>query len=252
MRGDVNAVELYQDREFLLRLGYGMMDVPVGSTGDVGFEDVRKYSYLEDEEEDPKLYRRRVFNLIGRYYQNDLAKILWHKFKEHQIHLHEREGWELCLAEAAQDWLERYGHEFFKSWTLEQPYVPFRLRNHSEPHRGWLEVGAAQLAPQWRELIEVGFGLDAILLAIVLEGGKRGRQGYLRLVARLSGHRIKDRAELEKRQQEIEQLQRQISRQTGQEISWRAATLEYFRRLNLVAEIEGKSLPHSLLSSSAC
>ena len=62
MRGDINAIELYKDREFLTRVGYGIMDVPVGSTGDVGFEDVLKFSYLESQEEDPKLFRRRVLN----------------------------------------------------------------------------------------------------------------------------------------------------------------------------------------------
>ena len=54
MRGDINATELYQDREFLTRVGMGIYDIEFGSNGNVGFEDVFKFSYVENEEEDPK------------------------------------------------------------------------------------------------------------------------------------------------------------------------------------------------------
>lgn len=247
MRGDINAVELYQDKEFLQRVGYGLMDVPVGSTGDVGFEDVLKFSYLGGQEEDPKLYRRRVFNLVGRYYPNDLAKALWEKFIEYRIHLHEREGWELSLEEAAQRWLAEYGHNFLKEWALARPYQSFRLRNHAEPRRGWPEVLASRIAPQWRELTEAGFKLAPILLASLLEKGHRGPHLYLRVVARLSGHRIHSEEEATQRQREVDQLADYLSERTGYRFDPRTATIEYYRRLNLLAEIEGKSLPQSTL-----
>jgi hypothetical protein len=55
----------------------------------------------------------------------------------------------------------------------------------------------------------------------------------------LSGHRIHDQAELHKRLREIMHLDRQVSRKLGYNFGIRAATIEYYRRLNLVAEIEG-------------
>lgn len=252
MRGDINATELYKDREFLTRVGYGIMDVPVGSTGDVGFEDVLKYSYLEAHEEDPKLFRRRVFELIGRYYPNDLAKALWHKFIEHQINLHERQGWELSLKEAAQNWLEQDSHNFLKDWTLAQPYVPFRLRNQAEPRRSWVELAAVKLAPQCRELSEVGFRVGAIAWATLVEAQHGKEHFYLRVVARLNGHRILSIAEARQRMSEIEHLKKHLKEQSGYEISGRDAIIEYYRRLNLVAEFEGKALEHSMLAATAC
>ncbi len=243
MRGDINAIEVYQDRKFQTQLGYGIFDVPVGSTGDVGFEDVLKFSYVGSEEEDPKLYRRKVFQLVGHYYPNDLARILWARFAEHQAFLHEQTGVEISLEESAKSWLQIYGHSFFKVWALRQPEVPFRMRNGAEPQRGWIEVGACQLIPAWRELIEAGFSLDTIALANLTEraiGRNRGQKHYLRVVARLSGHRVKDEAELQKRQREIEQLEKYLSKQSGYEWGIREATIEYYRRLSLVAEIESK------------
>jgi hypothetical protein len=99
------------------------------------------------------------------------------------------------------------------------------------------------LTPGWRDLLAAGFSLPAILLAMAIEF-PRGRQcskreRYTRVVARLSGHRIHDQAELNKRIREIIQLDRQVSRKVGYNIGIRAATIEYYRRLNLVAEIEG-------------
>lgn len=257
MRGDINATELYQDREFLLRVGYGIYDVPFGSGGGVGFEDVHNFSYVSDksQEEDPKLYRRKVFNLVGRYYPNDLARALWQKFYEYQGHLSRKQRREVGLEEAAQEWLEHYGHDYFKAWAFQQQEVPFRMRNQAEPARGWVEVAVCQVWPQWRELVAAGFNLPVILLASMLEmSHSKGRRDehYLRVVARVSGHRIKEQAELEKRRYEIEQLEAYLSKLLGEKVDTRVATIEYYRRLNLVAEIEGQPLGHSRVSAPAC
>jgi hypothetical protein len=243
MRGDINAQELYQDRDFLTRVGLGIQDIEFGTNGSVGFEDVFKFSYVENEEEDPKLYRRKVFNLIGRYYTNEVARTLWARFHECQALLSELEGRPLSLAEAADRWLTEYGHDFFKAWALRASEVPFRMRNQPEPHLGWVDVAAFWVTPGWRDLLAAGFSLPAILLAMAIEfpGGRQcsKRERYTRVVARLSGHRIHDQAELHKRIREIIQLDRQVSRKVGYNIGIRAATIEYYRRLNLVAEIEG-------------
>lgn len=242
MRGDITATELYQDQEFLTRIGLGIYDIEFGSNGNVGFEDVFKFSYVENEEEDPKLYRRKVYNLTGKYYTNELARILWARFHESQALLSEMDGREVSLEEAAQRWLQDHGHDFFKSWALRVTEVPFRMRNQAEPALGFIDLLALWLAPMWRELLEAGFNLPTILLAMALElphknKGTR-RERYTRLVARLSGHNIHSQAEMQKRIKEIKQLARLLSRQIGHNVGSRAATIEYYRRLNLVAEIE--------------
>ncbi len=247
MRGDINATELYQDQEFLARVGLGIYDIEFGASGNVGFEDVFKFSYVENEEEDPKLYRRKVYKLTGKYYTNDLARILWARFNESRALLSEVEGRELSLEEAAQRWLQDHGHDFFKSWALRAAEVPFRMRNQAEPTLGWVDVLAFRLAPMWRELLEAGFSLPTILFTMALEFPRRKqgtrRERYTRLVARLSGHHIHDQAEMQKRIREIKQLARLLSRQVGHNIGSRAATIEYYRRLNLVAEIESAPAP---------
>lgn len=249
MRGDINATELYTNREFLVRVGLGIYDVEVGTTGGVGFEDVRRFSYVEDQEQDPKLFRRKVFELVGRYYPNDLAKALWAEFRVHQAELRGQTGLNVSLEEAARRWLEQHGHEFLKAWAFRQESVPFRMRNQAEPHRGWLAVAACRVAPQWRELLEAGFSLPAILVVALLE---MRAKSYLRVVARLSGHRVENLAEQHKREAEIDQLAEYLNQQAGYDIGRRAATIEYYRRLTLLAEIEGKHLNSSILWASAC
>lgn len=254
MRGDINATELYQDREFLTRVGLGIYDIGFGSNGNVGFEDVFKFSYVENEEEDPKLYRRKVYNLTGKYYTNDLARILWARFHESRALLSEKENRELSLEEAAQRWLQDYGHDFFKGWALHAAEVPFRMRNQAELDLGMVDIVALRLTPMWRELLEAGFTLPTILFTMLLEFPKREqgtkRERYTRLVARLSGHQVHDQAEMNKRIREIKQLGRQLSRQIGHNVGSRAATIEYYRRLNLAAEIEEP--PTALEFSVAC
>lgn len=243
MRGDIKAAELYQDRDFLTRVGLGIYDIEFGSNGNVGFEDVFKFSYVENEEVDPKLFRRKVFNLTGKYYNNDVAQTLWARFHECRALLSEIEGRQLSLEEAAQRWLRDYGHDFFKAWALQATEVPFRMRNQAEPSLGYVDVAALWLTPMWRELIEAGFSLPAILLGMAMEFPRKNhgtkRERYTRLVSRLSGHRICDDEVLYKRIWEIKQLRRMISRQVGHNIGTRVATIEYYRRLNLVADIEG-------------
>lgn len=242
MRGDINAAELYEDREFLTRVGLGIYDVEFGSNGNVGFEDVFKFSYVENEGIDPKLYRRKVFNLVGRYYNNDVAQALWVRFHEYQALMSKMENRQVSLKEAADQWLQEYGHDFFKTWALQTAEVPFRMRYHNEPNLSWAEVVALRVTPIWRELLEAGFTVPAILLALAIEFPKRKkgtlRERYTRLVARLSGFQIKDQAEMNKRIREIKLLRRLINRQVGHNIGTRAATIEYYRRLNLVAYIE--------------
>jgi len=166
-RGDITADEVYKDREMLNRLGYGIFDVAWGKSG-VGFENVRDFSYVVAQDKDPKIYRRKVFELLDRYYDNDLAKAMWYKFIDHKWVMSERVGQEVDLKTAAQDWFDTHGHAFLKEWTFRLPEVPNRIRYQAEPNRGFLGIMAGFLRRDLRELLEAGFSVTDIAKAAVL------------------------------------------------------------------------------------
>lgn len=171
--GDINANEVYNDREMLNRLGYGIFDVNWGQNG-VGFENVKDFSYVVAQDEDPKLYRRKVFNLTGQYFPNALAKMLWDKFIDHKWVLSERAGYEIGLKEAAEDWLNKYGHDFLKEWTFKQPEVPTRIRNQAEPGGDMLSIVTGLILPNLRELLTAGFSVTDIARAAISEAVSPG------------------------------------------------------------------------------
>ncbi|OJV93686.1 MAG: hypothetical protein BGO39_15335 [Chloroflexi bacterium 54-19] len=170
--GDINASEIYQDREMLNRLGYGIFDVNWGQNG-VGFENVRDFSYVVAQDEDPKLYRRKVFTLTGHYFPNNLAKVLWDKFIDHKWVLSERAGHEIDLKTAAEDWLKNYSHAFLKDWTFNQQEIPERIRSSAEG-QGMLDVVTGLLLPNLRELLNSGFSVTDVARAAIAEAIKPG------------------------------------------------------------------------------
>jgi hypothetical protein len=241
MHGDINATELYQDTAFLERVGMGMLDVPFGSSGAVGFEDVVRFSYLNAEQMDPKLYRRKVFELTGHYYPNDLAVTLWSEFAAYQNYLQKKSGQEFELRSVATDWLNLYGHDFIKQWALHRPEVAFRIRNLSEPRLSWLTVLVVMTVPAWRELIQTGFNPLKVAFTSLFTMGKKGNDQYLHLVARLSKLPICSDEDARNALIEVKLLEQQLRDPDGNKVSFRAATIEYFRRLKLVVELEDKS-----------
>jgi hypothetical protein len=162
--GDITAGEVFEDREMLNRLGYGIFDLAWGRDG-VGFENVHDFSYVVGENKDPKIYRRKVFEIMGRYYDNDLAKAIWNKFIEHKWVLSEQVGHEIDLRTAAHDWFKNYGHAFLKEWTFRRPEVPKRIRNQREPRKGLLSIVAGFLLPDLRDLLDAGFSVTDIVKA---------------------------------------------------------------------------------------
>lgn len=165
-QGDITADEVYKDREMLERLGYGILDVAWGDSG-AGFENIRDFSYVISPNQDPKMYRRLVFELLDRYFDNALAKAMWDKFIDHKWVLSEQAGKEIDLATAAKDWFEEHGHAFLKDWTFRQAVVPERIRYTSEPRKDFTGVVAGFLFPDLRELLDAGFTVTDIALAAV-------------------------------------------------------------------------------------
>ncbi len=166
--GDITADEVYADRQMLERLGYGIFDVTWGSAG-VGFENIKDFSYVVTQDKDPKLYRRRVFDLTGHYYPNELAKQIWNKVIDHKWVLSEQAGREIDLRQAAQDWYQQHGHAFLKEWTFRQAEIPNRIRNRSEPQKGLLGLVAHRLMPNLRELLDAGFTVTDLARAAIVE-----------------------------------------------------------------------------------
>ncbi len=163
-RGDITAGEVFEDREMLNRLGYGIFDLAWGTSG-VGFENVRDFTYVIGQDKDPKIYRLKVYELLGRYYDNTLAKALWNKIIEHKWVLSERAEKEIDLKTAAVDWFQNYGHPFLKDWTFRRAQVPNRIRNKAEARVSALGSMAGYLVPNLRELLENGFTVTDIIKA---------------------------------------------------------------------------------------
>jgi hypothetical protein len=134
--GDIRAGEVFKDRELLNRLGYGIMDVEWGK-GEIGSENILDFSYIIAQDQDPKFYRRLVYDLTGRYFSNDLGKEIWDKFIEHKWVLSERANREIDLKTAAEDWLTHYSHDFLKEWTFSHPVLTTRIRSAHHAEAGW-------------------------------------------------------------------------------------------------------------------
>ncbi len=282
-RGDIDANEVYADQEMLNRLGYGIFDVTFGKSG-VGFENVKDFSYVIAQDKDPKLYRGKVYDLIGRYFSNKLAKAVWDEFINHKWVLSERAGYEVDLQTAARDWFEQHGHDFLKTWTFRQEEIPNRIRNEREPQRGSVSLVTGLLIPHVRELLKAGFSVGDVAWAALREAvpsgvwksvdGKTKRRRlnltprlphrkaekesdpryytikklapedlkdglyYVRLVAKLTGHEPQSPEEAERRWHEILEHKWYLSERAGHDVGLRVAALDYFRRLNLLQEVE--------------
>ncbi len=281
MPKDVTAADVYADRELLNRLGYGIFDVQFTKDGSIGSENIHDFTYLVAQDDDPRLYRRKIFELVGRYYPNKSAKQIWDKMVDHKWVLSEQLGHEVDLKTAAEDWIKKYSHDFLKEWTFQQPKVPFRIRSHHEPRKSWLGVVTGYIFPNLRELLDAGFTVTDIIVGTAKEAnpvkslklqkkrsplrliGKKADKTaetaastgekyfvvqrtpphnsdffYIRLVANLTGHEIKKEDEAAKRWREILEHKWYMSEREGHDVGLRAAAVDYYRRLNFLAEAE--------------
>ncbi len=305
MRGDIRATDVFKDRELLNLLGWGIMDVEWGK-GEIGSENIRNFSYVVAQDQDAKFYRRMVYDLIGRYFANDLARDLWNKFIDHKWVLSEREGREINLKVAAQDWMQNYSHDFLKRWTFTHPVPTGRIRNVSEPNRGLMGSMASQVVPPLGDLLDSGFSVVNVVGAAIRESiplrasravreaaeltddlltptpkprrpsimghflrflnpsksrvaRSKNRHGdqktdpmlvlskvepehrglyYVRLLANLTGHHFKNHTEAAHYWREVLEHKWYMSEQVNQDVGLRRAALDYFRRLNMLEQVE--------------
>ena len=234
----MNASEVLANRDLLNRLGYGIFDLAWGSSG-YGFENVRNFSYVIAPDFDPKIYRHKVFEATGHYYNNQLAREVWYKLLAHKIKLCREAGHEIELKTVAQDWLANYSHAFFKEWTFHQAEIPTRIRYWQEPNEKWSGVIFGHLVPQVKILLDAGFRLSEIIrAAFIALKPERGGVYYMRLVANLLGYTLSTPEETEKTWYEIQNHKQYLDRQQGREVGFHEAILDYYRRLNLLLAIE--------------
>jgi Domain of unknown function (DUF4032) len=186
--GDITAGEIYKDRQLLERLGYGIYDVNFGPDGGVGFENVKDFTYVVAQDQDPKFYRQKVYDMVGRYYPNNLAKAIWNKFIDHKWVMSERAGYEVPVQTAAQDWMENHSHDFLKEWTFNQADVPTRIRNEREPRRSFVNIIAGALIPRWRELLDAGFTVTDVAKVALEEAALPGKWKKAGLVKVIKPH----------------------------------------------------------------
>lgn len=321
MPGEVRYGEVYKDREMLNRLGYGIMDIEWGK-GEIGSENIRNFSYVVAQDQDPKFYRRMVYDLVGRYFSNDLAKAIWDKFIEHKWVLSERAHRDVGLKVAGDDWIKNYSHDFLKEWTFTHPVPTTRIRGIHEANRGAIGSVASLVIPPLGDLLDSGFSVinvagAAMRESLPLQGTRKfhpefdidgdgsvqfsptpaaeniespeaqkeatektsrptigvhflrfinpfnsrrqrfrnknhvrpafvvkrvapdhGGLYYVRLLANLTGHHVTNRAEAEHYWREVLENKWYMSERVGHDVGLRTAALDYFRRLNLLEQVE--------------
>lgn len=236
--GDINASEVLVQRDLLNRLGYGIFDLEWGTSG-YGFENVKNFSYVVEPDIDPKIYRHKVFEMTGHYYEIQLAREMWYEFLRHKLAMSQAAGRDVDLKTAAQDWFNRHSHAFLKDWAFHQATAPLRFRSRSEPRKNKSAIVIGGLFPGLRELLDAGFEVrDIIGAAWKARKPYRGGMFYMRLVAGLTGHLFTTTEEAQRCWQEILEHRQYLEKKAGQAVDLRRAILDYYRRLSLLEEIE--------------
>jgi hypothetical protein len=265
-RGDITAGQVFQDRQMLNRLGYGIFDVAWGKDW-IGSENVRDFTYVVEPDIDPKIYRHKVYEVIGRYFNNDLAKELWYKFLQHKLEMSAAAGQEIELKQAALDWFTTNSYPYLKEWVFKQRQIPERIRDQPEPSRSWTAVSLGLLLPGLGELVKAGFTIPAIIGATLratlplrkkatitknfgttkiippklspssVSSRKRGRF-YMRVVGQLIGYPVRTVQEARQQWSEILAHWAYLNKQSELPTSLQAATLDYYRRLAFLEAVE--------------
>lgn len=240
------APEIYKDKALLDRLGYGIMDVESSSGGPVGFEDVRNFAYTTDPQQNPHYYRDQLHRVTGRYYPDNLSRLLWQGILEYKLGQEQATGERLCLELAAKQYFEGPAHKFIREWCFQtdQP-LPTRLNNWPEANITIVSSFVRRFVPGLRPLIEAGFNFGDILRATFRQKAaitplfsNFQSKLFASLLARLTGHPWCSYHDAERGWLEILENQQRLENRLGKEVSIRQATLDYFQRLNLLERVE--------------
>lgn len=245
VRGNIRASDVAKDRELLNRLGYGVLDVQTES-GDVGFEDVRRYSYLVAPELSPRATARRLRDILGRPFSEEEARAAWDEILRYKLKRLRETGENVPIEQAAREWDQKYGFGFRRRWYLTRPepgekrYVP----GAHERSPGAVARIAGRILPELKPLLEAGFSVSDILTIaarnplqsarLVLRKVPRRERDrhYVQLVADITGWTLPPE-QAEKVWEEALRHKLYVKEHLGQDISMERAVVDYVKRLRL-------------------
>jgi hypothetical protein len=226
------------------RLGYGVLDVQTDSG--VGFEDVRRYSYVVDPELSPRATAIRLQKLLGRPFTEREARAAWDEILEFKLRRVRETGEDLSIEQAAREWDERYGLAFRRRWYLTQPEPGQRkyLPGGRERRPGPVGKVAGAVMPELAPLLESGFSVadvlgaakakprDAVRLVLRRVPKSERARHYVRLIAKLTGWQLSNE-EAERVWVEVLKHKVRLSRRYGQDVPVERALVDYFKRMRL-------------------
>jgi len=244
VQGDVTASQVADDQELLDRLGYGILDIQ--SESGVGFEDVRRFTYVVDSARNPRAKAAQLQSLLGRPFTEREARAAWLEIVEYKARKLEDTDEEIPIEDAAREWNERHGFAFRRRWSLSSPEAEARQYIPGARERSPGAVGkvAGRALPELRPLLEAGFSVIDVLAEAVrepfrstrlaLRGVRREERSkhYVRLVSNLTGWTLSEE-EAERVWAEALKHKVHLSDKLGHEVSMERAVVDYFKRLRL-------------------
>lgn len=242
MNPQPTAVAVAGDRVLRGRLGYSILDLESGSG--MGFEDVRRYSYLASPELSPRATAALLRRLLGRPVTEREARATLAEIRDYGRGRGEA-GADMPLDRAAREWEARRGYAFRRRWSLADPEFGRRLYLP-----GGREVGPGMLGrlvgsalPGLRPLLGGGFGTVSVLARAAREllpytsealGGvpapERSARYHARLVGGLTGWPL-SADEAERVGDRVLEHTVRLREREGRDVPVGRATADYFRRL---------------------
>lgn len=244
MPTDPKASQVARDRELLDRLGYGVLDIQ--SESGVGFEDVRRYTYLVEPELSPRATAQHLRQLLGRPFSEREARAAWDEILKYKARKVSETGEDLPIEQAAREWDEQFGFAFRRRWFLTRPEPETRTYIPGARERGPGPVGRVTglALPELRPLLDAGFTVTDVLfeaakkpvrsarLALIRVPKRDRSKYYVRLVANLTGWTLSPE-EAEEVWAEALKHKVYLSEKLGHDVSMERAVVDYFKRVRL-------------------
>ncbi len=242
MNPQPTAADVARDPVLRRRLGHSILDLE--SRSGVGFEDVRRYSYLASPELSPRATAALLRRLLDRPMSEREARTVLAQIREYGRGRGEA-GEDLPLEQAAREWDELCGYAFRRRWSLTEPELGRRryLPGGRELGPGMLSRGVALLLPGLRPLLGGGFGAAPVLARAAWETlpytsqalrrvprRERSARYHARLVGAQTGWGL-SRAEAKCVGERVLEHTARLAEREGREVAVGQATADYFKRL---------------------
>ncbi|MDQ3856369.1 MAG: DUF4032 domain-containing protein [Chloroflexota bacterium] len=244
MPRELTASQVAQDRELLDRLGYGVLDIQSGSG--VGFEDVRRHSYVVQPDLSPRATAMRLQSVLKRPFTEREARAAWNEILRYKAKRMSETQEDLPIEQVIREWDEKYGYGFRRRWFLSQPEAEARryIPGGRERGPGPVSKVTGLVVPELKPLLEAGFDVVDVLFEAAKRPGraasfvlrrvpkKERSKRYVRLIANLTGWTLSEE-EAERAWGEILKHKIHLSEEAGHDVSMERAVVDYFKRLRL-------------------